>query len=40
METFTSSEGTQVEGGRQKITSKRKGKLNKKVTKPPSFDVD
>jgi hypothetical protein len=40
METLASFKGTQVEGGRQKIASKGKGKLKKKVIKPPSFDVD
>jgi hypothetical protein len=40
METLASIKGTQVEGGRQKIASKGKGKLKKKVIKPPSFDVD
>jgi hypothetical protein len=37
METLASLVGTQVEGGRQKIASKGKGKLKEKVTKPPSF---
>jgi hypothetical protein len=40
METLARFEGTQVEGGRHKIASKGKGKSKKKVTKPPSFDVD
>jgi hypothetical protein len=39
METFASFIGTHVEGGRQKITSKGKGKLKEKVTKPPSSDA-
>ncbi len=39
METFTSSARTQAEGGKQKNTSKGKGKLKDKVTQPPSSDV-
>jgi hypothetical protein len=39
METFTNSVGTQVEGGRQKIISKGKGKLKEKVTDPPSYNA-
>jgi hypothetical protein len=37
---LASSIGTHVEGGRQKIVSKGKGKLKEKVTKPPSSNVD
>jgi hypothetical protein len=37
METFTSSVGTQFQGGRRKIVCKGKGKLKEKMTKPPSF---
>jgi hypothetical protein len=40
MEIFISSAGTQVKGGRQKNTSKGKGKLKDKTTKPPSFDLN
>jgi hypothetical protein len=40
METLTSSIGTHVEGGKQKIISKIKGKLKEKMTEPPSSDVD
>ncbi len=40
MEILASSKGTQVEGGRQKITSKDKQKLKKKMTEPFSFDED
>jgi hypothetical protein len=39
MEILASYARTQVEGGRQKIASKGKGKLKEKVTKPPSFDA-
>jgi hypothetical protein len=39
METLASSARTHVEGGRQKITSKGKGKLKEKVIEPPSFDA-
>jgi hypothetical protein len=39
METLTSFAKTQVEGGRQKMAFKGKGKLKEKVTKPPSFDT-
>jgi hypothetical protein len=38
IETFASSIRTHVEGGRQKITSKGKGKLKERVIAPPSFD--
>jgi hypothetical protein len=40
METFASLIGTQVEGGKQKITSKGKGKLKEKMIEPPSSNVD
>jgi hypothetical protein len=40
METLASSIGTHVEGGRWKNTSKGKGKLKEKVTKPLSSNVD
>jgi hypothetical protein len=36
METLASFTETQVEGGRQKMASKGKGKLKEKVTKHPS----
>jgi hypothetical protein len=39
METLAISARTNVEGGRQKITSKGKGKLKEKVIEPPSFDA-
>jgi hypothetical protein len=39
MEILASSIGTHVEGGRQKIISKVKGKLKEKMTKPPSSDA-
>jgi hypothetical protein len=35
MESLVSFAGTHVEGGRQKITSKGKGKLKEKVNKIP-----
>jgi hypothetical protein len=39
METFVSSTGTQVEGGRRKMACKGKGKLKEKMTKPPSSNA-
>jgi hypothetical protein len=39
METLASLARTHVKGGRQRITSKGKGKLKEKVTEPPSFDT-
>jgi hypothetical protein len=39
METLASSVETQVEGGRQKMVTKGKGKLKEKVTEPPSSDA-
>jgi len=40
METLASFVGTQVEGGRQKSTSKGKGKLKEKMTETPSSNVN
>jgi hypothetical protein len=38
-ETLASCTKTQVEGGRQKMVSKGKGKMKEKVTKPPSSNA-
>ncbi len=40
METLASSIGTHVKGGKWKNTSKGKGKLKEKMTKPPSSNVN
>jgi hypothetical protein len=39
MEILASFVETQVEGGRQKMASKGKGKLKEKVIKPPSSNT-